>query len=160
MRHTSMDAALEDEVAVVSHALPKWYALGHAWRRDVCLGPRDWRRLCALSLSAIYSVLLVLASLCVATGLFHAAAPHDTHHHHADSAAAHHHAAPDAPPAAPVPDICDIVHQVCTTLVLWTVPLPTLTLSSGPAPGQTVCSCVDSLLPAPRSIRAPPVVIS
>jgi hypothetical protein len=155
-----MDATLEDRVTVVSHALPKWYALGRAWWRDFCLGPSDWRRLCALSLSATYSVLLVLASLCVATGLFHAAAPHGTHHHHADSAAAHHHAAPDARHASPVPDICDIVHQVCTTLVLWAVPLPTLTLSSGPAPVKTVCSFVDSLLPSSCSIRAPPVVIS
>jgi hypothetical protein len=91
--------------------------------------------------------------------MFHAAAPPDVHHHHADSAA-HHHAAPDAHHASTVPDVCDIVHQACTALVLWTVLLPTLALSQSAVPVQIVRSFVDSTSSSPFSIRAPPVVIS
>jgi hypothetical protein len=151
--------APEERVVVVSHALPKLYALSRASRRYCRPGHGDWRRLCALSLSATYSVLLLLASLCIATGMFHVAAPPDAHHHHAGSAA-HHHAAPDARPTSPVPDICDIVHQVCTALVLWTVSLPTLALPQRPVPVRIVRSFVDSTPSSPFSIRAPPVVIS
>src|SRR5262245_57066852 len=129
-------------VVVVSHALPKWSARSRASRSYSCLGHGDWRRLCALSLSATYSILLLLASLCIATGMFHVAAPPDAHHHHAGSAA-HHHAAPDTRPASPLPDICDIVHQVCTALVLWTVSLPTLALPQSPVPVRIVHSFVD-----------------
>jgi len=151
--------APEDGVIVVSHAVPKSSALSRASLRYSCLGHGDWHRVCALSLSAIYSVLLLLASLCVATGMFHAAAPPDAHHHHAGSAA-HHHAAPDAHHASTVPDICDIVHQACTALVLWTVPIPTLTLPQGPVPVQIVHYFIDSQPLAPFSIRAPPAIIS
>jgi hypothetical protein len=150
---------LEDRDIVWGHVLPTLPALSHVLRRDRCLGYGDWHRLCALSLSATYSVLLLLASLCIATGVFHAAAPPDAHHHHAGSAA-HHHAAPDAHPAPPVPDICDIVHQVCTALVLWAVLLPTLALPRSSTPVQIVYSRVDSTLSLSFSIRAPPVVIS
>ena len=151
--------APEERGVVVSHALPKLYALSRASRRYCRPGHGDWRRLCALSLSATYSALLLLASLCIATGLFHGATPPDAHHHHAGSAA-HHHAAPDAPPASSVPDICNIVHQVCTALVLWTVLLPTLALPQSPSPVQIVRSFVDSAPSSSFSIRAPPVVIS
>jgi len=151
--------APEDGAIVVSHALPKSYALSRASRRCSCLGYRDWHRLCALSLSATYGALLLLASLCIATGMFHAGAPADAHHHHAGSAA-HHHPTPDAHRASPVPDICDIVHQVCTALVLWTVLLPTLALPQRPVPVQIIRGWVDSAPSAPFSIRAPPVVIS
>ena len=151
--------ASEERVVVVSHALPKLYALSRASRRYGRLGHGDWRRLCALSLSATYSALLLLASLCIATGMFHVAAPPDAHHHHAGSAA-HHHAAPDARPASPVPDICDIVHQVCTALVLWTVLLPRLALPQSPVPVQIVRNFVDSTPSSPFNIRAPPVAIS
>jgi hypothetical protein len=144
---------------VVSYPLPKLYALGRASWRSCRPGHGDWRRLCALSLSVTYSVLLLLASLCIATGIFHVAAPPDAHHYHASSAA-HHHAAPDAPPASAVPDICDIVHQICTPLVLWTILLPTLALPQSLASVQIVCSFADSTPSAPCSIRAPPVVIS
>ncbi len=136
--NTSVYDAPEDQIAVVSHALPKPYALSRALRRYYRL---------------------LLASFCVATGIFHAEVPHDVHHHHAGSEA-HHHTPPDAHHTSPVPDICDIVHQVCTALVLWTVPLPTLTLPQGPVPVQTVRSFVDSLPPSPGSIRAPPDLIS
>ena len=144
---------------MVSHALPKSYALSRVLRRYCRLGHGDWRRLCALSLSATYSVLLLLASLCVATGMFHAEAPPDAHQHHAGPAA-HHHAAPDAHHASAVPDICDIVHQACTALVLWTVLLPTLALPQSPVPVQIVPRFVDSTPSSSFSIRAPPVVIS
>ena len=151
--------APEDGVIVVSHTVPKSSALSRASLRYSCLGHGDWHRVCALSLSAIYSVLLLLASLCVATGMFHAAAPPDAHHHHAGSAA-HQHAAPDGHHASTVPDICDIVHQACTVLVLWTAPLPTLVLPQSPVEVQIVLSFVDSAPSSPFSIRAPPVVIS
>jgi len=151
--------APEERVVVVSHALPKLYTLSRASRRYCRPGHGDWRRLCALSLSATYSILLLLASLCIATGMFHGAAPPDAHHHHAGSAA-HHHAAPDTRPASPVPDICDIVHQVCTAVVLWTVSLPTLALPQSPVSVRIVHSFVDSTPSLPFSIRAPPVVIS
>ena len=157
--NTSLYDASEDQIVVVSHALSKPYALSRALRRYYRLGHRDWRRLGALSLSATYVVLLLLASFCVATGIFHAEVPHDVHHHHAGSEA-HRHTPPDAHHTAPVPDICDMVHQVCSALVLWTVPLPTLTLPPGPVPVQTVRSFVDSLSPSPCCIRAPPEIIS
>jgi hypothetical protein len=144
---------------VWGHALPMLCALRRASRSYRCPGRGDWHRLCALSLSATYSVLLLLASLCMATGVFHAEAPPDAHYHHAGSAA-HHHAAPDAHHASPVPDICDIVHQVCTALVLWTVLLLTLALPQRPVSVPMVCDRVDSTPSAHFSIRAPPVAIS
>jgi hypothetical protein len=154
-----VDDTSEDRAIVRGNALPTLSALSRALRRSRCLGHGDWRRLGALSLSATYSVLLLLASLCMATGVFHAEAPPAAHHHQAGSAA-HHHAAPDAHRASPVPDICDIVHQVCTALVLWAVILPTLGLPQRPVPVQIVCSRVDSTPSARFSIRAPPVVLS
>jgi hypothetical protein len=149
----------EDRAIVVRHAFLKWYTLSRAARRDSCLRQGDWHRLCALSLSATYSVLLLLASLCIATGMFHAEVPPDVQHHHAGSTTHQHHA-PDAHHASRVPDICDIVHQVCTALVLWTVQLPTLALPQSPFPVQIVHSFVDSTPSSPFSIRAPPVVVS
>ena len=154
-----MDDTPEDKAIVWGHALPMLSALRRASRRDGCLGHGDWHRLCALSLSATYSGLLLLASLCIATGVFHAEAPPDAHHHHAGSAA-HHHAAPDAPHASPMPDICDIVQQVCTALVLWAVLLPMLALPQSPVSVPIVCDRVDSTPSSHFSIRAPPVVIS
>ncbi len=138
---------------MVSHSLPKSYALSRASWRYCRLGHGDWRRLCALSLSATYSVLLLLASLCIATGMFHAEAPPDAHHHHAGSAA-HHHAAPDAHHASAVPDICDIVHQACTALVLWTVLLPTLALPQSPVALQHSRTSCSYLLSVTQSIRS------
>jgi hypothetical protein len=59
-----------------------------------------------------------------------------------------------------VPDICDIVHQVCTALVLWTVLLLTLALPQRPVSVPMVCDRVDSTPSSHFSIRAPPVAIS
>jgi hypothetical protein len=143
----------------VSHALPELYALSRTLQRYDCLRHRHWRWLCALSLSATYGVLLLLASLCVATGLFHVQAPHDEHHHHAGSDA-HPHPSPDAHPAPPIPDICDLVHQVCTVLVLESVLLLTLMLPLGPRPVSLVHRFLNALSPSPYSIRAPPALIS
>lgn len=129
--------------------------------------PRDWRYLCALALSTSYSLLLVLASLCMATGLFHGAAPHDVHHHHAPPGAHHHadaeaphHTTPDAHHSSPLLDICDVVHQVFTGTVLDIIPLPALAL---PAVQTLVCAMVgrmDSTPSTPCSIRAPPSAVS
>jgi hypothetical protein len=144
---------------VWGHALPTLSTLTRASRGSFSPGHGNWRRLCALSLSATYSVLLLLASLCIATGIFHAEAPPEAHHHHGASAA-HQHAVPDAHHASHVPDICDIVHQVCTALVLWSVLLPVLALPQNPVSVQIVLSRVDSTPASPFSSRAPPVVIS
>ena len=149
----------EDRAIVWGHALPMLSALSRASRRYACLGHGDWYRIGALSLSATYCGLLLLASFCIATGVFHAETPPDADHHHAGPAA-HHHAAPDAHHASPMPDICDIVHQVCTALVLWAVLLPTLALPQSPVSVPIVCSRVDSTPPSHFRIRAPPVVIS
>src|SRR5262249_44444672 len=113
----------------------------------------------ALSLSATYGGLVLLASLCVATGLLHGQMPPGGPHHHAGSTA-HHHGPPDAHQASPVPDLCDLVHQVCTALVLGSVPLPTRTLPPGPLPVQVVHSFINAFPPAPYSIRAPPALLS
>src|SRR2546427_11157479 len=82
-------------IALVSHAWPTLYALRRTLQRYDRLRHRHWRWLGALSLSATYGVLVLLTSLCVATGLLHVQAPHDGHHHHAGSEA-HHHLPPDA----------------------------------------------------------------
>ena len=160
---------------VVSHALPKLYALSRDDSRRY--SPPGTRRLapvsCALSLSApiVYSCYWHLSV--IATGMFHVAAPPDAHHHHAGSAA-HQHAAPDAHPASAVPDICDIVHQICTALVLSTVSLPTLVLPQSPSPVQIVrasliahhlplqhsCSSCGYLLSLTRFIVLPRVTVA
>src|SRR2546422_1416706 len=146
-------------IALVSHAWPTLYALRRTLQRYDRLRHRHWRWLGALSLSATYGVLVLLTSLCVATGLLHVQAPHDGHHHHAGSEASHH-LPPNAHHASPVPDLCDLVHQVCTALVLWSVPLPTRTLSPSLLPVPLVHSLVNALPPSPLSIRAPPALIS
>jgi hypothetical protein len=135
------------------------YTLRRTLQRYDRLRHRHWRWLGALSLSATYGMLWLLASLCVATGLFHGQALPDVHQHHAGSAA-HHHAPPDARHASPVPDLCDLVHQVCTALILWSVPLPTLTLSPRLLPVPLVYSFVNAFPSSPFSIRAPPALLS
>ena len=149
-----MDDAPGDR-GVVSQAVPQLHALSRTARSYSRLSQGDWRRLCALSLSATYSVLLLLASLCIATGIFHAA----VHQHHTD-AAAHQHAASHTHHASPVPDICDIVHQVCTALVLWAILGPTLALPQSPVAVQTVRGRVDATPSSPFNSRAPPALIS
>ena len=144
---------------MVSHDVPKLHTLHCTLQRYDYLRRRRWRWLGALSLSATYGVLLLLSSVCVATGILHVQAPHDEHHHHAGSEA-HHHAPPDTHPSSPVPDLCDLVHQVCTALVLGSVPLPTLTLSPRLPPIPLVHSFVNTLPPSPFSIRAPPAQLS
>lgn len=152
---------------MLADALPPSCALSRAWWSYYHLCQRDWRRRCALSLSVTYSLLLLLASFCIATGIFHVEAPHDAHHHHTPPGAphhagsdAHHHATPGAHHTSPLPDICDMVHQVCTAMALWNVPLPTLALQQGQALVGKVRSLVDSTPLIPFSIRAPPEVIS
>ena len=135
------------------------YTLRRTMQRYDRLRHRHWRWLGALSLSATYGILLLLASLCVATGFLHVQVPHAVSHHSAGSAA-HHHGTPDAHHASPVPDLCDLVHQVCTALVFWSVLLPTLTLSLSLLPVPLVDSFVNALPLSPFSIRAPPALIS
>jgi hypothetical protein len=138
--------------------LPQLYALRRTVQRYDRLRHRHWRWLGALSLSATYGMFVLLASLCVATGFLHGQVPHAAHHQ--AGSAAHHHGPPDTHHASPVPDLCDLVHQVCTALILWSVPLPRLTLSPSLLPVPLVHSVVDSLPPLPFSIRAPPALLS
>jgi hypothetical protein len=144
---------------LVKHAWPTLDTCRRTVQRYDRLRHRHWRWLGALSLSATYGVLVLLASVCVATGLLHGQAPHEGHHHHT-GADAHHHAPPDAHPASPVPDLCDLVHQVCTALVLWSVPLPILAWSPRFLPIALVHRVVNALPPTPCSIRAPPALMS
>lgn|GEM_PF-2315576 len=144
---------------MVNHALPKLHALRRTVQHYDRLRQRHWRWLGAVSLSATYGALLLLASLCVATGLLHVQVPHAVPHHPAGSAA-HHHGSSDTHHAPPVPDLCDLVHQVCTALVLESVPLPTLTLSPSLLPVPVVHSFVHVLPSSPFSIRGPPALRS
>jgi hypothetical protein len=108
-----------------------------------------WQRLCALVLCTTSPLLYLFASICLATGIFHAAIPHQTHHHHHAGPAAHH--------PAGLPDICDFAHQALTTTVVAPVPL----LLSVLAPGDTLRRPRRLVLPiAPVSrhgVRAPPL---
>src|ERR1044071_2690866 len=70
---------------------------------------RTWQRLCALALCATSPLLYLLASICLATGVFHHEIPHQAHHHHPTG--------PAVPHAAGLPDICDFAQQALTTTV-------------------------------------------
>lgn len=156
-----------EDMPAVSAAPVRSYDSGHIFRGYRQPWPRSWRCLCALGLSTTYSVLLLLASLCVATGVFHVEAPHDAHEHHAHadthhhaSSEAHHDSAPAAHHTPPWPDICNIVQQVFTSTILCVVPLPALGLPPGQALVHTVISFIDFTRLTPFSIRAPPSAIS
>jgi hypothetical protein len=159
MPRSSVENTREERFALVSYDVPKLHALLRTVQRYNRLRPRHWRWLGALSLSVTYGVLVLLSSLCVATGLLHVQVPPEGHHHHT-GAEAHHHAPPDSHPAPPVPDLCDLVHQMCTALVLWSVPLPMLTWSPRLFPVPLVQSVVSALPPSSLSIRAPPALFS
>src|SRR5215831_1452219 len=84
-----------------------------------------WRRLCALALCTTSPLLYLLATICLATGVFHHEIPHQAHHHHHTGPGAHH--------TAGLPDICDFAQQALTTTVVAPVPL----LPGMLAPGET-----------------------
>jgi hypothetical protein len=127
-------------------------SLGHSalsWLR----GRRSrwtWQRLCALALCTTSPLLYLFASICLATGIFHAAIPHQAHHHHHTGPAAHH--------PAGLPDICDFAHQALTTTVVAPVPL----LPGVHAPGETLRRPPRCVLPialvSRHGSRAPPLV--
>ena len=109
-----------------------------------------WQRLCALALCMTSPLLYLLASICLATGIFHLETRHQAHHQH--------HTGPEAHHTAGLPDICDFAQQALTT----TIVAPVLVLPGVLSPGAT-------LLPLPRfvlsiafvsrhGIRAPPLV--
>ena len=109
-----------------------------------------WQRLCALALCTTSPLLYLLASICLATGVFHLETPHQVHHHHHTGSDAHH--------TTGLPDICDFAHQALTTTVVAPVPV----LPDGLAPGETLLHPPRFVLPlafvSRHGIRAPPLV--
>ena len=109
-----------------------------------------WQRLCALALCTTSPLLYLLASICLATGVFHLETPHQAHHHHHTGSDAHH--------TTGLPDICDFAHQALTTTVVAPVPV----LPDGLAPGETLLHPPRFVLPSAfvsrHGIRAPPLV--
>ena len=109
-----------------------------------------WQRLCALALCTTSPLLYLLASICLATGVFHLETPHQAHHHHHTGSDAHH--------TTGLPDICDFAHQALTTTVVAPVPV----LPDGLAPGETLLHPPRFVLPlafvSRHGIRAPPLV--
>src|SRR5437763_11140140 len=128
--------------AISRHAGMTWAQGKPPWR--------TWQRLCALALCTTSPLLYLLASICLATGVFHHEIPHQAHHHH--------HPGPEAHHAAGLPDICDFAHQALTTTVAASVPL----LSGVLLPGETLPRPPRVVLPIARvsclDIRAPPLV--
>jgi hypothetical protein len=112
-----------------------------------------WQRLCALALCTTSPLLYLLATLCLATGIFHYETPHQAHHHNH-----HHRTGPDAHHSSGLPDICDFAQQALTTTVVAPVPLLPCVL----APGETLLRPPHFLLPIAlvscHGIRAPPLV--
>src|SRR2546428_12821475 len=82
-----------------------------------------WQRLCALALCTTSPLLYLLASICLATGVFHHETPHQAHPHHA-SPHAHH--------PSGLPDVCDFAQQALTT----TAVAPAPPLLCVPTPGD------------------------
>jgi hypothetical protein len=109
-----------------------------------------WQRLCALALCTTSPLLYLLASICLATGVFHLETPHQAHHHHHTGSDAHH--------TTGLPDICDFAHQALTTTVVAPVPV----LPDVLAPGETLLHPPRFVLPlafvSRHGIRAPPLV--
>jgi hypothetical protein len=139
----------EKERIVSWGAHPSLDHAAHSWPR----GRRSrwtWQRLCALALCMTLPLLYLLASICLATGIFHAEIPHQAHHHHHTGPAAHH--------PAGLPDICNFAHQALTTTVVAPVPLLPGVLS----PGETLLRPPRFVLPielvSRHGIRAPPLV--
>ena len=130
-----------------------WGALtspGHATRA----GPRGrrtwwtWQRLYALALCTTVPLLYLVASICLATGVFHHETPHQ----------AHHHTGPDAHHASGLPDVCDFAQQALMTTVAAPVPLLPGVLLSGdtlPRPPRFV---LPMAFVSRHGIRAPPLV--
>jgi len=111
---------------------------------------RTWQRLCALALCTTSPLLYLLASICLATGIFHHEIPHQAHHHH--------HTGPESHHPAGLPDICDFAHQALPTTVVAPVPLLPGMLS----PGEPLLRPLRFVLPispvSRHGIRAPPLV--
>jgi hypothetical protein len=109
-----------------------------------------WQRLCALALCTTSPLLYLLASICLATGIFHLETPHQAHHHH--------HTGPEAHHTAGLPDICDFAQQALTTTIVAPVPV----LPGMFSPGETLLRPPRFVLPSAfvsrHGIRAPPLV--
>ena len=109
-----------------------------------------WQRLCALALCTTSPLLYLLASICLATGIFHLETPHQAHHHH--------HTGPEAHHTAGLPDICDFAQQALTTTIVAPVPV----LPGMFSPGETLLHPPRFVLPSTfvsrHGIRAPPLV--
>src|SRR5215831_6670956 len=109
-----------------------------------------WQRLCALALCTTSPLLYLLATICLATGIFHHEISHQAHHHH--------HAGPEAHHTAGLPDICDFAQQALTTTIVAPVPV----LPGVFSPGEALLRPPRFVLPiafvSRHGIRAPPLV--
>jgi hypothetical protein len=107
-----------------------------------------WQRLCALTLCTTAPLLYLLASICLATGVFHHETPHQAHHH-STSSHAHH--------PSGLPDVCDFAQQALTTTAVASAPL----LPCVHTPGDLLPRLPDLFLPiacvSHYGIRAPPL---
>ena len=108
-----------------------------------------WQRLCALALCTTSPLLYLFAAICLATGIFHAAIPHQTHHHHHTGPAAHH--------PAGLPDICDFAHQALTTTVVAPVSLHPSVLTPGDILRRPPRFVLPIALVRRHGVRAPPL---
>ena len=108
-----------------------------------------WQRLCALALCTTSPLLYLVASICLATGVFHHETPHQAHHHHTHPQAHH---------PAGLPDVCDFAQQALTTTAVAPAPL----LPCLHTPGDLLLRLPDLFLPielvSRHGIRAPPLV--
>ena len=119
---------------------------------------RAWsfQKLCAAGLSAMYVILYLMASLCLATGVFHPDTAHESAHHPHDH---HHHdhgPVHESSPAAATPDVCDVVLQALMT-PLWRL-APTMPVSALSSPMQVPADALylPLYITTVNTIRAPP----
>jgi hypothetical protein len=123
------------------HATLSWLRGRRSWW--------TWQRLCALALCTTSPLLYLLASICLATGVFHHETPHQAHHHHPS---------PDAHHTSGLPDVCDFAQQALTTTVVASVPLLPCVLPSGETLLRPPRFVLPIALVSRHGIRAPPLV--
>jgi hypothetical protein len=131
-----------------------WWSMMRSCRRIFRLR-RLWRQvsrrqLCALVLSTVYGALFCFATLCLATGLFHAGAQH----HHTGHQ--HHHDGDDNDHRPLLPDLCDLALKTLWTTEWRAAPVPSAVLPSAPRPAPVAIPVLHTALILPADIRAPP----
>jgi len=108
-----------------------------------------WQRLCALALCTTAPLLYLLASICLATGVFHHETPHQAHHPHTS---------PHAHDPSGLLDVCDFAQQALTTTVVAPVPLLPCLLPPGESLPRPLGFVLPIELASRHGIRAPPRV--